>query len=342
MILVTGATGLIGSHLLYRLVAGGNTVRITVRDSARISGIRHVFRYYTSNVDDLISRVIVTPVDLLDYDRLEQALDGVSCVYHCAGIVSFNPSDRNRLIEHNVGITANLVNACLSKGVKRLLHVSSTSATGSGEQGLFVKEEEEWRYSSRRSGYSISKFESEREAWRAGAEGMEVVIVNPAMVIGPGNWGESSTSLIERCYRGLKFYTEGINAYVDVRDVARVMIRLMESDISGERYILASENISFGEFFGIVTRALGLPAPQYRARRWMAEIVWRLEWLRSRISGKAPLITRETARTAVSTVSYSSEKIKKELGFEFRPLKETIEWVCRHYLEDIKFTDRVV
>lgn len=332
MILVTGATGLVGSHLLYRLIAAGNTVRILVRDKRRLSGIRKVFSYYTSDVEHLMGKVEILEGDLLDYDKVELATEGVSGVYHCAATVSFSGS-RGLLTELNTAMAANVVNACLSQGVERMVHVSSTSATGT-EQGAMITEDSEWRYSRHISGYSISKFESEREAWRAEAEGLGVVIVNPAMVLGPGNWGESSTSLIDRCYKGISFYTDGINAFVDVRDVAEIMVRLMNSDISGEKYILAAGNISFRSFFDQVTASLGRPGPRFRAGRWMAEVVWRLEWLRSKINRSEPLITKETARTALSSNLYSSEKIKKHLDFEFRPLSETIRWTCEHYLRD--------
>lgn len=336
MILLTGATGLIGSHLLYRLVAKGQKVRILVRDKSRIKGIKRVFSYYTSDPEALWELVTVVRGDLLDKLTLPEALKDITHVYHCAAVVSFNPSARESVIEANRASTANLVDACLLHGVEKLVHVSSTSAVGKSDDGSLITEDVEWSYSGRVSGYSVGKHESEREAWRAEAEGMKVVIVNPAMVIGPGNWGESSTGLIKKCYDGLMFYTLGVNAYVDVRDVAEVMDNLMESDISGERYLLVSENITFRSLFEQISNALGKKPPRYRARRWMGEIVWRIELLRSMITGKAPLLTKETARTAMQNHYYSSEKIRKELNFKFRPLSETIEWTCSRFLDDLK------
>jgi dihydroflavonol-4-reductase len=336
MIVVTGATGLVGSHLLYRILAGGGdeAVRIVVRDISRLEGLRRVFSFYGKDWEAYSDRVEVIEGDLFDLAVVEDMLEGVDKVYHCASVVSFDPRDRTHLIEGNKEITANLVNSMLYKGVRRMLHVSSTSALGEALPGDMVTEELEWEYSRSRTGYSVSKFESEREVWRGWAEGLEVVIVNPAMVVGPGNWGESSTGLISRCDEGLLFFTEGVNAYVDVRDVAEVMVRLMESDINGERFVLAAENITFREFFGMVCHALGRRAPRYRARRWMAEVVWRMEYLRSLITSRPPVITHETARTAMKKTFYSSEKAEKTLGFSFRPLHESIGWTCRHYLRE--------
>lgn len=334
MILVTGATGLIGSHLLYPLLKSGEPVRIFLRDPGRMAGVRRVLSCYTDQPDLLLNKVELAQGDLLDYASIEDALAGVSKVYHCAAIVSFDPTDRLRVIEENTLATANLVNACLARGVEKLVHVSSTSAIGKSEEGAPITEECVWQYHRGLSGYSVSKFASEREAWRGEAEGLKVAIVNPAMVLGPGNWGESSTALILKCYQGLKFYTRGVNAYVDVRDVVAVMIMLMASEISGERFILASENISFHSFFTQVCNALGRPAPGIRARRWMGEVVWRIEKLRSLFTGKSPLVTRETARTAMANHFYSSDKVVQTLGFQFRPLSETIQWTCGQFLKD--------
>jgi dihydroflavonol-4-reductase len=335
MILITGATGLIGAHLLYRLLSVGNQrVRIVVRNRNRLAGIHKVFGYYGADGNELLSNVEIMEGDLLDMATVVSALAGVSKVYHCAAIVSFHPSERERIIRENIALTAMLVDGCLLSGVKKLVHVSSTSATGRAKGGAWITEELEWRYSGAQSGYAVSKFESEREVWRAVAEGLSVVIVNPAMVLGPGNWGESSTALITKCYSGLKFYTEGVNAYVDVRDVAEVMVQLMECEIEGERFILASGNITFRQFFSSVCLALGRPEPSFRAKRWMGELVWRLERIRSLVTGQPPLLTRETARTALAKQYYSSAKIEDALGFTFRPLEETISWTCEHYLAD--------
>jgi nucleoside-diphosphate-sugar epimerase len=299
-----------------------------------MEGIRRVFSYYGDNEEGLLDRMQVFTGDLLELEKLEEAMQGVTEVFHCAAVVSFDPREKQKVIQMNVEATANVVNTCLALGARKLVHVSSTAALGGSVDGAPVTEAFEWKYSRATSGYYISKYESEREVWRGEAEGLQVVVVNPSMIIGPGNWGESSTSLISKCWEGLPFYTEGVNAYVDVRDVAAIMVYLMESDISGERYILASENITFRSLFEKISTALGKPAPRFRVRRWMGELFWRVEWLRSRANGKPSLVTRETTRTAMSVHRYSSQKIRSLPGVRFRPLDETITWTCKLFLDD--------
>lgn len=337
MILVTGATGLIGSHLLYKLMSEGNRVRIIVRDVKRVDLIHKIFNYYCSNKEakEYIERIEIKKGDLLDIQSVEDSVNGVENIYHCAAKVSFDPSERDQMITNNSAMTANIINCGLAYNVKKVVHVSSTSVFNVTVEGGIIDEGVVYDDFRKLSGYGISKLESEIEAWRGEAEGLEVVIVNPAIVLGPGNWGESSTGLIEKCYKGLLFYTEGVNAYVDVRDVAEIMVYLMNSDIRGERFILASENITFKSFFQQVSEALGKSAPPYKANRWMGELVWRLERVKSLITRVPPLITKETVTTAFSTKYYSSDKIIKTIGFRFRPLSETIEWTCNHYLNDI-------
>ncbi len=334
MILVTGSTGLVGSHLLYQLVSRGEPVAVIVRDTGRLSCIRNVFSYYTHHPVPLLNAVTVKQGDLLDPETVFEALEGITHVYHCAATVSFNPADKEKMTENNIRVTANVVNGCLARGIRKLVHISSTAALGEPEDGDMITEETDWRYKTGITGYSLSKHEAEREVWRGEAEGLDMVVINPSIVIGPGNWGESSTALIQKCYKGLKFYTTGVHGYVDVRDVAEAMIRLMNSNISRERFILSAESISFQTLFDMITTALGKPVPKFRADRWMAEVIWRLEWARSKFSGKAPLITRETARQAMEMNYYSTEKLRKALDFPFRPLSETITWTCAQFLKD--------
>lgn len=341
MILVTGATGLIGSHLVARLLTTGiDPIRIIVRNKNRISGLEKVLGYYSSDPGSLLRKVEVAEGDLLDDDAVAAALQGVTRVYHCAAMVSFDGKDRNRVIEGNILITANVVNGCLAHGIRKLVHVSSTSAVGFTLDGSEITEEVLWEPGKYQSAYSIGKFESEREVWRGEAEGLQVAVVNPAMVLGPGNWGESSTALIDKVFKGLKFYTLGVNAWVDVRDVAEVMHRLMDGEYQGEKYLLIGGNASFRWFFTEVAQALGRPAPKLRARRWMGEVIWRIEWLRVKLFGGVPLVTRETARSAMARNVYSAGKVEEHLGVRFRPLKETIHWTCDHYLREHPVTRR--
>ncbi|MDT8308091.1 MAG: NAD-dependent epimerase/dehydratase family protein [Bacteroidales bacterium] len=332
MILVTGGTGLIGSHLLWRLHSEGKAIRALYRNYKRVAELSVMSQWYNSDDHDWYKSIEWIEVDMFDEESLREVLTDIELVYHCAATVSFHPSGAEEMIKKNVIITASLVNLCLKQPGIRLCHVSSVAALGRAETDKPIDEKNIWKSSSNNSPYAISKFESEREVWRGFAEGLDGFIVNPSMVIGPGKWGESSTELIEKVYRGLRFYTSGINAYVDVRDVVTLMTRLMDDTVQHARFILAGCNISFRTFFNITANALGVKPPAREAKPWMAEIIWRFEWVRHKITGSTPLVSRAMARTAVNTHFYSSEKIQKRLHHTFIPIEESIGWSASCFL----------
>jgi nucleoside-diphosphate-sugar epimerase len=323
MILVTGGTGFLGSHLIRALVAAGKPVRALYR------------KQLSPRLQDISDKIEWIPGDILDVCALEDAMTGVTQVYHCAAIVSFQAADKDRLLKINAEGTANVVNMALDAGVKKLLYVSSVAAIGRAKPGAAVNEECEWEDSKNNSRYSISKFQGEMEVWRGIAEGLDAVIVNPAIILGAGFWDEGSGSLIKNAWKEFPYYTQGVNGFVDVEDVVAVMIRLMDSDINEERFILAADNWSYLQLFTTMAQALGKKPPHIAAKPWMAEVVWRLEKVKAMLTGKHPLITKETARTAQLKVFYENNKILKALpGFQFRPLEETIRNISAAYLRE--------
>lgn len=325
MILITGATGLTGAHLALELIRSGNPVRALRRPTSSLEMISTVFRLYSPNPEEDLGKIEWFEGDILDYISLEDALEGIEKVYHCAALVSFLPSDRKRLLEVNTGGTANLVNACLARGVKRICHASSVAALGRPEaDGEVITERMAWKTSRNNTYYAISKYGAEREVWRGFAEGLDAVVVNPSIILGMAGPQMGSSRFFSTVWKGLKLYPPGVNGFVDVRDVAGIMLRLMDSGISGERFILNSENVAYRDLFGMIASGLGKPVPSVPAGSWMAGLYWRLEALRSRLTGKKPLITEETARTAVSRHYYSNEKIRKALGIEFIPIQACI------------------
>lgn len=332
MILVTGATGFLGSHLLYRLIQSGQKVRAIQRSHSSFAILDRVFAFYNEDYKAHKDRVEWVEADITDIYSLETCLEGVTDVYHAAALVSFQPGDISRMDHINVQGTANLVNASLDYKIRKFCHVSSIAAIGRAEHDRVIDENVVWKASRRNSNYAVSKYGAEREVWRGIEEGLDAVIINPSIILGPGEINSGSTKLIQTVERGLKFYTPGINGFVDVRDVVAVMMSLMESDISGERFIVSSENLSYRELFGYIAKALNKPEPKYRAGKWMSELYWRLEGVRSRISGKKPLVTRETARTANNNYIYSGEKLNQYLNFKCMPIKQSIEEACRYYL----------
>jgi nucleoside-diphosphate-sugar epimerase len=324
MIVVTGGTGLVGSHLLFELASKGNRIKALKRSASNTENVLRTFRYYSENAEELFALIDWVDGDILDLVSLEDAFEGASKVYHTAAFVSFVPSHRKKILNNNIQGTANVVNACLSKQVGKLCHVSSVAALGHAGDGLAADENIIWSPSKQRSYYSVSKFHSEMEVWRGIEEGLDAVIVNPSFILGPGNWDNGSTSLFKTIFKGLKFYPPGITGFVDVRDVAKAMVQLMDSDISGERFILNSEDWKFEKIFHHIANAFGKPIPKVEVKHWMASIAWRAEWLKCSITRKGPQITRETVASGFNKSGFSSEKIKQRLGFHFIPVAQSI------------------
>ena len=314
---------MVGSHLLFELTSKGHSVRAILRDKSRLGMVQKLFAWYDPEQGEaFFSRIEWVEGDMNDIFSLKEALEGVKTVYHCAAMVSFIPADRPLMMKVNVDGTANLVNASLAQGVEKFCHCSSVASLGQPEAGKPTVESLVWKTSSKNSWYSISKYSAEREVWRGSEEGLPVVIVNPSIIVGPGDTSRSSAQLYQSVKSGLKFYTKGITGFVDARDVASAMVQLAESDIVNERYILSSENLQYRQVFEYFAEFAGVNPPKYYAGPILSELAWRLEKLRSLLTGKKPLITRETARNANSVRLFSNDKIRKAIGIDFRPVKE--------------------
>ncbi|MFN4253971.1 MAG: NAD-dependent epimerase/dehydratase family protein [Saprospiraceae bacterium] len=319
--LVTGGTGFLGSYLLRELVAKGCRVRALRRASSQMDLVR-----------DVADRVEWAEGDVNDLWALEEALRGVTHVYHCAAMVSFHPRDVRNMMKINVEGTANIVNLCLETGVRKLVHVSSIAAVGRTKERPQLDETSKWVDGPLNTNYAISKHLSEMEVWRGHAEGLPVGIVNPAIILGAGRWHEGSARFFKQVFDGLKFCPVGRSGFVDVRDVARFMVSLMDSGISGQRYILSADSWSYRQFFDAVAASLQVPAPGIRVEPWLAEVAWRVEWLKEKLTGIQPMVTRESARTSVNSFFYGNEKSRSVFGFEYRPLAETIAEVGAQFL----------
>lgn len=324
MILVTGGTGFLGSQLLQALVSSGKDVRCIYRKSI-LKGVPLEAAQYVDWQE----------ADLLDVVSVDRVMENVEQVYHCAGLVSFDPRDKKALYATNVKGTANVVNACLRHGVKKLLHVSSVAAIGRNKTQNKFDETSQWEESRHNTAYAVTKHEGEMEVWRAIAEGLSAVIVNPTILVGPSQtWEDASAKLIKNSYNGFRWFTRGVNGFVDVEDVTVLMMRLMESDISSERFILNGDNWSYETFFKTVHQTLGTEKSLRYAAPWMGEILWRLEMLRAKLSGHVPSLTRDMARTARMKIYYDHSKILKFLpGFTFTPLEDTITRTCEAFLQ---------
>jgi dihydroflavonol-4-reductase len=251
-------------------------------------------------------------------------MQGCSVVYHCAALVSFRRRDFRKLVKLNKEGTANVVNVCLGAGIDHLCYVSSTAAIGRSATKTVYDETNKWITAPENSGYAISKYSAENEVWRGVEEGLNAVIVNPSVILGPGNWNESSLSIFKVVKKGLKFYTPGMNAFVDARDVAFALAELSEKRIFNDRFLVIAENLKYKDLFEKIAKAFGVKGPSVEAKPWMAALAWRLEAFLS-LFGKKQNITRETARSSMSTTQYSNEKIKARIGMKFYAMDDTVE-----------------
>ena len=322
MDLVTGGTGIVGVHVLLELAVQGKQVRALHRKASDRDLVRRVFEHYGS--ESVINRIEWVEGDLLDVTSLAEALIGVRHVYHAAAMVSFDPRHAQMLHEANVQGTANVVNAALAAGVKRLCHVSSTAAIGWAAPGVERDETLPWGDEKDVSDYARSKYQAELEVQRGIAEGLDAVMVNPCVIIGPGAAHKSSMTLVERMQRPMRFFPPGSNTVVDARDVAACMVQLMERGPTGERYLLVGENVSYAQLFGALARSFGIAPPKYTAKSWMLGLAWRLERVRTAFFGGNPLVTRDTANSAITVRSYSNKKVIALLGYRFRTLAESV------------------
>lgn len=335
-IVVTGGTGFVGAHLLFHLSKLHENITAIKRIDSSTRITEKIFSWYQKDSKQLYNKINWVEGDVIDIETLRTVFIKATHVYHSAGVVSFDPKEKENLMAINAEGTENVVNAALEAGVNKLCYVSSVAAIGRDGDSNKLDEETPWNKNKYISTYALSKHQGERAVWRGIAEGLNAVIVNPSIILGPGNWDSGSLKLFQTVSSGLKFYTQGKNGYVDVRDLVEIMIQLMNSNISGERFIVNGENMSYENLFKKMAKALHVPPPKKRAGKWMSEIIWRILFVKSLITGQQPLITKETARTANSSYEYSHDKIKQALKFEFRSISETIKYTAEIYRKEIE------
>ena len=316
MILVTGGAGLVGTELIKQLLAQGKEVKAI---------------YNKTPLPDFNNKNITTvKCDIRDIVALQEIMEGVTNVYHCAAIVTFSKKNTDELYAVNIVGTTNVVNASIDAGVKKLLHVSSVSALGRLKDAQYITEEIMGTEESNRNVYSKSKFLAEMEVWRGIGEGLQAVIVNPSVILGVADWNNSSTKIFKTAFEEFPWYTDGVTGFVDVRDVAKAMILLMDSEITNQRFILNAENVPYKDVFTEIANGFGKKPPHKKVTPFIAALVWRMSALKSFLTRKEHLLNKETARKALAKIYFDNTKIIKSLpGFLFRPVKETINDTCK-------------
>tara|TARA_R110000787_G_scaffold137132_2_gene249858 strand:+ start:1397 stop:2410 length:1014 start_codon:yes stop_codon:yes gene_type:complete len=334
MILVTGGTGLVGAHLLVALVTNGEKVRAIHRASSDLGAVKNVFSYYTNEPETLFNKIEWMEADITDVTTLEAAFKGVDYVYHCAAYISFNPRHYPVLKKVNVEGTANVVNFCLTEGVKKLCYISSIATLGKKTDGSFSTEETEFNPEENNSVYSISKHEAEMQVWRGTQEGLNAVIVHPGVIIGEGIWSSASGGIFRTISKGLRYFTPGGVSMVDVKDVVKAMINLTTSDIKNEAYVLVANNIYYKELLTKISVNLNKKPPNKTVAKWMMLSFANLDWFLYKVFRIKRKLLKATVRSLYKTSFYDASKIEKALDFKFTPSNKTIERVARNYRRD--------
>jgi len=334
MVLVTGATGLVGTHLLIKLIEAKHQVRALFRTTTKKEYAQQVFlECCLPETREVINTIEWVQGDLNDIPSLNIAFEGITQVYHCAAMISFNPSHYKKLRKINIEGTANIVNLCLEYNIQKLCYVSSIATLSGTVSQQQINETTNWDPEISDSVYAITKYGAEMEVWRGSQEGLATVIVNPGIIIGRGFFNSGSGYLFKKIHKGLKYYTTGTTGYVSVEDVITIMYLLMNSNLQNERYILVSENLSFKNVFITIAKALNKPVPYKKVSPFLMRLAYHLQRMGGLLFGAKQTIFRSSIQSAFSNTYYENEKVKKELQYTFTPIKKAIEVTASFFLK---------
>lgn len=337
MILVTGGTGLVGSHLLFQLLKSNMAIRAIYRREKTLKRVKHVFSYFSDDAETLFNKIEWIEADINNIPQLQAAFKSITHVYHCAAFVSFEPDKYRLLRKINIEGTANIVNLCLSHKVEKMCYVSSIATIGhQSNPEKLIDEHTEWNPEDDNNVYAITKYGAELEVWRGTQEGLDAVIVNPGIIIGAGYWnGGSSGNMFKRMHNGMSYYTTGVTGFVDVWDVVNAMQWLMTSTIKNEGFILVAESLSFKTVQTKIAEALEVKPPTKEAKPWLLGIAWRLDWLNQKLFGKRRSLSKQAAKSTIRISKYDNTKLKNALDFEFKPINTSIDEVSQLFQKDL-------
>lgn len=330
MILVTGATGLVGSHLLVKLLQNEVTVRAIYRKKESLEAVKNVFGHYNQSL--LFNKIEWIKADINDIPSLEKAFVNISKVYHCAAFISFDPNDAELLMKVNTEGTANIVNCCLDFNVEKLCYVSSVAALGDPlDTQNIINEETEYNPEKLHSEYSISKYAAEMEVWRGFQEGLKVVIVNPGVIFGYGFPNNGSSAFIKAIKKGNPFYTKGKFGIIAVEDVVNCMVELMKNDINGERFTLVSENPTYDKILNLIAETLKVKKPFIYASKSFLSFAWRFDWFLSLVLRKKRILTKATSKALHSTREFDNTKIKETINYRFLDMDDYLKKLLKSF-----------
>lgn len=334
MNLVIGATGILGGHVVLKLLQNNQAVIAGKQKSSDLKKVEKLFSYYDPNYKALFEKIKWVDIDVTDIYSVEEALEGITNVYNCSGFVSFNKADRKKLFQINEGGAANVVNACLHKKIVGLCHVSSIATVNNSDYIVPLNESVFWKSSGKESDYAISKHNGEREVWRGIEEGLNAIVVNPGVILSSGFWDQSSSQLFNVCYKGNRFYTDGKAGYIAAEDVAACMTELMEKRLFANRYILIENNYTFREILDTIQTRLNKAKPTLNAGKNLLELARIADAFICAFSGKPRKITKPVIYAGLNKQLFSNAKIKAVYSKGFIPVNQAIEKICKDFLAD--------
>jgi len=331
MIFVTGGTGFVGAHLLRHLVSRQEKVLALKRKKSNTECTRRVFQSYTEDPPGLFDHIEWVEGDVMDYESLLAAIGQADAIYHSAALVSFDPGDKRSMLETNIQGTANMVNVALEKGIEHIAYISSVAALDPQKENRVVDELQFGNNPTRYSAYAESKFQGELEIWRGVEEGLKAVVVNPSIIIGPLVPVDGPGGFFQAIRKGMGFYPSGVTGFVDVRDVCRALLELMDRGIYNERFILSQDNHSYRHIFQTIARKFNTRQPAKKIPPFATALAWRLEWMRSKVFGGKARITREIHESAHRKTHFSNEKIRKAIDFQFISIEKSIQDTVEYF-----------
>lgn len=333
MVLVTGGTGLVGAHLILRLLRSGIAVKAIHRKTSDLKEVEKVFSYYTGQAGELFHQILWTEADLNDLPALEEVFQDITQVYHCAALISFDPNDFELLRAVNTEGTKNIVNLCIAHGIQKLCFVSSIATIGRTLNGQAATEETDWSPEGANV-YALSKMDSELEVWRGSQEGLPVVIVNPGIIIGPGFWDSGTGLLFQNGYKARKHYPPGGTGFVTVNDVTALMVQLMDSSITNEKFIVVAENLSYKDILDRLARAFNKRGPSIPVKFWQLEIFWRMDKCLNILTKRGRRLTKISVKSLRNRQFYNNGKSREQLGHSYESLDATIAFSCNKFMEE--------
>lgn len=322
-VFVTGASGLLGSHILIEFSQSADIVYALFRSENSKQLTEKVFEFYGKS--SFYQKVVWVKGDLSDFNLLLQITKNVNLVIHSAALVSFEKGDRRELYKANVEGTRKLLRAVGNSTVEKFVFISSVATIrNKNVEGQFVEDGvvmggRSW------SDYACSKTEAEEMVIAARKKGLNTVIVNPGVILGPGNINSSSTAIFKTVKEGLKFYTSGINGVVDVRDVVMSIQLLLEKEKTESRYVCVAENIAFKKLFTIIANEFGVSPPSLKASPLLLKIACTIELIISSVLNRKPRITKENTSAAFTKMEFSSSQLVNDIGIDFRSVEEAVK-----------------